>query len=288
MTRLLTWWYRISLPPKNGPDTSPAQREHTRYAKLTSGFVLLTCILFAILGPNFVLAPAHDVATPLVALAMLSLLVCSWIFGRAGRQELSAISVVMYNFLPVTGYLITKPLNPSLVPLFNVLVIAIVMAGALLPPIAALITGALASIEVACIAIFQPQTATYTQMIKAGYVTLYVGLPIAIQIIVASLTYVIMRNLTQAIRRADRAEEIADLRQELMRQAQERASEQEQLENGIEIIAQVHARIANGDLNARVPLDTDHVLWKIAVPLNNLLNRIKAINDKALQFDQNK
>ncbi len=160
------------------------------------------------------------------------------------------------------------------------------MAGALLPPVAALIIGLLSSAEVACISLFMPRTALYSQMLKIGYGPLFIGMPIAIEIIVAVVVYAIMRNLVQAIHRADRAEEIADLRQELMKQAQERASEQEQLENGIEIIAQVHARIANGDLNARVPLDADHVLWQIAVPLNNLLNRIKAINDKALQFDQ--
>ncbi len=199
---------------------------------------------------------------------------------------LSATCIVVYCFFLVTSPLVTSPLDPSLIPLYDALVIAIIIAGALLPPVAALITGALACIDVACIATFQPHTAAYTQMIKQGATILFLILPICIQIVVAVVVYVIMRNLLQTIRRADRAEEIADLRQELMKQALDRANEQEQLEEGIEAIAQIHARVANGDLNARVPLNADNVLWQVAVPLNNLLNRIKALNDKVIQFDQ--
>lgn len=52
------------------------------------------------------------------------------------------------------------------------------------------------------------------------------------------------------------------------------------------MIAQVHARIANGDLSARVPLNSDNVLWQVAVPLNNLLNRLQTTKEKADQFDR--
>ncbi len=287
MTHLLTWWYRISLPPKTEPDTSPEQREHTRYARLTSTFLLLVLVPFLPFVPVMIFVLPHTAR--LLAFILLGTLGVSWIFSRSGRQKLSAICIIAYNFIEATFPLVDNPLNPATVVAFSSLLIPTILGGALLPPVGALIIGLLASIEVACISAFLPHTAAYAEMIKSGdYGVFFIGLPIGVQMVAAVMIYVIMRSLVQSIRRADRAEEIADLRQELMKQAQERASEQEQLENGIEIIAQVHARIAKGDLNARVPLDADHVLWQIAVPLNNLLNRIKATNDKSLRFDQNK
>ena len=51
MKAFLSWWYRVSLPKKATADTSPAQREKTRYARLTTAFTLLLFILTALLTP---------------------------------------------------------------------------------------------------------------------------------------------------------------------------------------------------------------------------------------------
>jgi hypothetical protein len=60
-----------------------------------------------------------------------------------------------------------------------------------------------------------------------------------------------------------------------------RQQEQKQLETGLEKIAEAHARIANGDYNARVSLKEGDVLWSVAIPLNNLLNRIQTWKNDA-------
>ena len=51
------------------------------------------------------------------------------------------------------------------------------------------------------------------------------------------------------------------------------------------MIAQVHSEVARGNLNARVPLSKENVLWQIAVPLNNLLNRLQQWKNAADQMD---
>jgi hypothetical protein len=84
-----------------------------------------------------------------------------------------------------------------------------------------------------------------------------------------------MNNLLDTIRRADRAEEIVALQEEMSAYEQSRLDQQARLEEGIRKIAEVHARIANGDLQARVSLTEGDVLWSVAVPLNNLLNRLQ-------------
>jgi len=287
MRRILTWWYGIALP-QHEPNVTPMQRERIRYARLTSAFLLLVFILNALVAPFMIFDSPRSPSSPPIAYGMLALLVISFVLGRLRYQIASASCIVGYVFLVVIGPLVTNPLDPTLIPILNTLVIGIILAGALMPPIAALIVGFLSGLTSVLIGVlpFLPRTVAYQRMMDQQLYTVSLILPLSIQITVAVVTYVIMRNLLNTIRRADRAEEIAQLRQELVQQAQFRADEQEQLAEGIATIAQIHARIANGDMNARVPLNADNVLWQVAIPLNNLLNRLQSTHEKADQFDR--
>lgn len=287
MKRIFTWWYGVSLPQYE-PDVTPIQREHIRYARLTSGFLLLTFLLYLLVAPLMIFDSPRSPSSPPIAYGLFALLVCSFVLGRLGYQIASASCIVGYVYLVVIGPLVTNPLDPTLIPLLNSLVIATILAGALMPPIGALIIGFISGLAIVVIGIspILPRTAAYQHMLDQQLYTVSVILPLSIQMMVAVVTFVIMRNLLTTIRRADRAEEIAQLRQELMQQAQLRAGEREQLAEGIATIAQIHASIANGDLQARVPLNADNVLWQVAVPLNNLLNRLQATSEKAALYDR--
>ena len=287
MKRLFTWWYSVALP-QHEPDVTPMQRERIRYARLTSSFLLLVFVLFIPTAPFLIFDSPRSPSSPPIAYGMLVLLVSSFIFGRLRYRIVSASCIVAYIFLVVIGPLVTNPLDPTLIPILNTLVIAIILAGALMPPIAALIVGFLSALASVLIGVlpFLPRTTAYQHMMAQQLYTVSIILPLSIQITVAVVTYVIMRNLLTTVRRADRAEEIAQLRQELVQQGQVRVNEQEQLAEGIATIAQIHARIANGDISARVPLNADNVLWQVAVPLNNLLNRLQSTHEKADQFDR--
>jgi hypothetical protein len=92
--------------------------------------------------------------------------------------------------------------------------------------------------------------------------------PILIQIGGALLSFVAVRSTDEAIRRADRAEEVAQLEHAF-------AEQRRQLEIGAQQILETHVRIANGDYTARAPLTQDNVLWQIAASLNNLLTRLQ-------------
>jgi hypothetical protein len=102
--------------------------------------------------------------------------------------------------------------------------------------------------------------------------------PIALQFIIAGVTYVWVYSTSKAIVRADRAEMVASLEHALVKQKLD-------LEWGIEQILQTHVAIANGNLNARAPLTQNNVLWQIARALNTLLARLQraAMAEKELQ-----
>lgn len=280
MRRILNWWYRFSLPAHPQAAT-PLEREQERYARLTAGLLLLFSSVASplVIIMLFFSSTSHS-ARP-GALGLLCLLSISWVAGRLGRQKLSAICILAVTFLVVTGPVLTDPLNSALVPLFGVFTISIILAGALLPPVATLITGLISCLYIGLVAYFSLNFETYNQADHVSYqaintLAIAVFLPIVIQIIVAVIVFVIMRNLLAAIRRADRAEEIVALQTAIAEHERGRLREQKQLEAGLEKIAEVHARIANGDYQVRVSLDEGDVLWAIAIPLNNLLNRLQA------------
>lgn len=280
MNKLLGWWYTISLPQRP-PAATPMAREQERYERLTAGLLFVIICTFVPLSPVMIFFSPQSPSSPPLAIVLICLLATSWITGRMGRQLLSASCLIAYTFVGVTGPLLTNPLDASLTPLFGIFTIAVVFAGALMPPIAALITGLLSCLDIGLIAFVSLNVNAYNRggqlaLQPINTVSVAVIVPLMIQIIISIVVFVIMRNLLFAIRRADRAEEIVFLQTAIAEHERERIQDQKQLEEGLERIAEAHARIANGDYQARVSLSEGHVLWSIAVPLNNLLNRLQS------------
>jgi hypothetical protein len=87
------------------------------------------------------------------------------------------------------------------------------------------------------------------------------------QVIVAIVAFLWAHSMLNALRRADRAEEIAILEQrELDRQAE--------LEEGARQLLDVHVRLANGDFQARAPNMRNPLLWSVGNSLNLLIARL--------------
>jgi hypothetical protein len=285
MKNILARWYALSLPLRP-PATTPQEREQERYARLTAGLLLLfSCAVLPLLPIMLFFSTKSPSARP-DAIGLIFLLIISWSSGRLGRQKLSATCIIASTFLATMGPLVTHPLDSALVPLFSVFTISIILAGALMPPIAALITGLTSCLLIILVALLTLNLSTYGQGSQLQYPTINtiaiaIMLPIVIQIVVSVIIYVIMNNLLAAIRRADRAEEIVTLQTRIVEHERERRREQKQLEDGLEKIAEAHARIANGDYQVRVSLNEGDVLWAIAIPLNNLLNRIQTWRHEA-------
>jgi hypothetical protein len=89
-----------------------------------------------------------------------------------------------------------------------------------------------------------------------------------LQVITSLVAYLWVRGTDDAIRRADRAEEIARLEHQI-------SDQRRQLEVGAQQILETHVRVANGDFAARAPVVQDNILWQVAASLNNLLARLQ-------------
>jgi hypothetical protein len=133
--------------------------------------------------------------------------------------------------------------------------------------------------------VFEHHTNDLGQLMATSSYDVFIR-PFILQIFVALITYIWVRSATQAIMRADRAEELSALeKREIERQHRE-IEQKRQLDQGIELILQTHVRVANGDLNARAPLTKENLLWQIAYALNNLLarqQRLAQVEDELTQ-----
>jgi HAMP domain-containing protein len=92
--------------------------------------------------------------------------------------------------------------------------------------------------------------------------------------------------MIQALKRADRAEEIVKLEQTISIQNGEALEEKRQLEEAIKSIIETHTAVANGNYSARVPINKQNVLWPLAGALNNLLSRIQIWRRDSLEMAQ--
>jgi hypothetical protein len=221
----------------------------------------------------------------IIGIVTVVLLIGSLLLGKRGGRTLAGSLTVSAIIFMVSGMTLNVPLDPSYLTIFGSLATAIILAGSLLPPIAALIAGVANSVIITLIVLFHQHTPAFDELIRQKLYTVFLVQPISIQIVIAVVTYVIMRSLVANIRRADRAEEVAALQKEIMEHERVRTNEQKQLKEAIQQILQTHMQLANGNLDARIIFNDGSMLWSIAHPLNNFINQAQHWKQDADRFE---
>jgi hypothetical protein len=122
---------------------------------------------------------------------------------------------------------------------------------------------------------FGPHDATIADMLSHAPLQIFAQVYI-LQLVLASTLFLWARSTEVALQRADRAEEIAELEKRENERNQVELEQKAQLDTGIQQILQTLVAAANGDLSARTPLSQDHVLWQVAISLNNLIARLQS------------
>ncbi len=261
----VNWWLRLTSSGWDKPQRTIHEREIARRSRLTSWLVLGLLVTDALL----ILTIAGDMATLLaVAVAAFGLLTAA-MFNRLGFVTVAGIFLVMIVGGAIMAVILSNHpgLTSNMLPVYDLLAIAVVVGASVLPRWASF---GVAALNIAFIALdfnLQHRTPDLQAIVDAyGAVSIIVR-PIALQVILALVAFLWVRGTDDAIRRADRAEELAAMEHQLVEQKR-------QLDVGIRQILETHVRVANGDFGARAPLTQDNILFQIAMSLNNLLNRL--------------
>jgi hypothetical protein len=270
----LAWWYRLTAP-KELPENAPlAERERVRRGQLISTAMFFAAIVFVlgtfvgIFGPNHFIAVATGFSLFLVAVSSQ--------FNRNGYTNVAGLMIPLgFNFALV-AVVLSAPLTPTSIQLYDLLVFVEVFAASFLPPngwlLAIFALGNIIFIQADIT--LQPHTAAFTSILATDMVAIRLR-PVIIHIVVSGVIWLWVRSANQAIARADRAEVIANLEHIVAEQERAVAQEKRQLEESMQAIVDTHIQVANGNLSSRVPLSSGNVLWQVAGPLNNLLARFQ-------------
>jgi hypothetical protein len=285
-SRLWSWWYHFTAPsmPKEG--ASFEQMELFRRGRTGSQIILALYFLLIIAIPARFLG-TNEYLLSIIAGAALFLTVAT-ILNRLGMITCAGILVVLtFLAFPIIN-IVTTPggLSMPVLPLFSLLVLPLLCTVSFLSP-GWVFAIALVNILFTLLSLaYLPRTAELDSILAIAYAGVVTPILLS-QILVAVVSYVWVNGTVKALLRADQAEELVKLERDLAHQAEDAAQQKTRLEESMHRIVETHMRIANGDLDARVPVTEGDVLWQIAGPLNNLLARAQGWLQEARQWHRN-
>jgi hypothetical protein len=282
-SKTLRWWYRLTSPAE--PERSASFKEQERFRRGRTGSqIILGLYLLLIISIPAGFVGTNEYLIPIVIASVISLIVAT-VLNRVGKIGPSGILVVLTFIAFPTLNIVTTPggLGMEVLPLFGLLVLPLLCAVSFLPPWWVFIVALGNCLFTWFSLIYLPHTAELDAILAIAFFGIITPI-ILIQIIVSIVAFAWVQGTTQALIRADNAEEVVKLEHDLGQQAKITAQQKQQLEASIQKIVETHMRVANGDYSARAPLTDENILWQISGPLNNLLARTQNLRQEAAQL----
>jgi hypothetical protein len=261
------WWFRLTVPPEPPASADFATRDRARRGRL-GGALLFGLLVIMVLA---VFIGLGDPASFISSLVGVGAVVVAIILNRSGFVNIAGLIMVALPALVIVLSIVYAPngqLDTLYFPLFDLLAISEVVAASLLTPFAVIVVMLLIMGFTSADILLQPHVASMNSLYTSsdGLLTL-LARPLGFQLIVGVIGFLWARNTVESIRRADRAEELAELERRELDRTRE-------LEEGVRQLLAVHVHLANGDFNVRAPAIRNGLLWQIGSSLNNLIARL--------------
>jgi hypothetical protein len=267
-------WAILTGPQKGVFEANMRSQERLRRARLISAMLLLDVVALALLLPSAL--SETRLWAPVLILAGGGLLTA--FFNRTGATSLSAVLLIAVVDAAIAGFLVLKPqLTAGNISDLDLFILAVLIGGMVLPRGLIPFTGLAQVALMVGLFVLHPHDASLTQLIQSEGGSAYSTLagPLVLQAVGTGIAWLHAWSVQRALLRANRAEELAQARAELSRQAHLTEERNQRLEEGIAQILETHRQVAAGNLEARAPTQKDHELWQIAHSLNTLLMRFQ-------------
>jgi hypothetical protein len=170
-------------------------------------------------------------------------------------------------------------------PLYDDLIQVSLLSMAFFPPLVAFGIVILNCGFLIATLVLLPHAPDLSQHLAASLLSVIIS-PLTVQIISTFLAYIIVAALIKAIRRADKAEQLAELESKVIEQQRKDIQLKEQLNFGITEILSTLNEAANGNFAARAPLKQDNALWRIGYSINNLLARVQGFRNEKAELEK--
>ena len=240
--RLFRIWNELTAIPKASSTATVAQREAVRQSHLTSNVLFFFTVMVVALLPACFFAPGHSYFWLDLCLAAASF--AALLLNRKGYVLAAGILVNVAGFLILTIALFTTvPFDETTLQGYDMYVIVELLAVALLPMRSIFLVAVISTIAILGTLIYVPHTRVLDSDLHARLLII-VARPVGTLFLVAGVAYILASTMVKAIKRADRAELIAQLQCEIAEQEHLIAQQKDELEAGIQQILQTDVAVA--------------------------------------------
>src|SRR5215467_2641739 len=135
------WWLRLTSMPANPRDSSFESQERLRRSRLASWLFLGMIVVLLLIAPLAV----GSTGTVIALLGVFIGIIVAIIFNRVGWITAAAIVLIVMLTAGIFGSIVSEPNGITMfdLPGYDGLLIAVVMAASILPPVSAFIVAAI-------------------------------------------------------------------------------------------------------------------------------------------------
>jgi hypothetical protein len=275
-TRLPNLWVRVASSGWKTPPRTPDERERARRSALLAWIILALLVVSVLLIPTGFNAPATLGAAVIILIGS----VVAALLNRSGMVTAAGTLLIILIEAAILGAVVAPgPMSLVYLPAYDIFVVAVVVAAAILPPVYAFLTAGLSIALILSDFALQPHSADLTAAVAQFGVASLVTRPIIELIVVSTVTYLLVRGTQDQIRRADRAEEIAQLESIV-------ADQKRALDFGVQELTQAFVRTANGDYNVRVNIPRQNPLWSLGAQMNTFVQRLQQAGQASFELER--
>lgn len=265
----LAGWLRLAGPAPAPLSASFTVRERVRRGRLAAVLLLVLAVIEVAALVQFLVVDDDHPMMVWVLVVGLGLTALAGALNRAGRCVPAALLLVLLADLPLASVPATSfggRFDVLDLGALYLLVGSLLVAGSVLAPWSVFPVAVFNALALLLTVAVMPHTPALDDLIASNNALQAFAGPVLVQVIVAFVAYLWAQSVHSALRRADRAEELALMEQRELERTHE-------LEEGVRELLAVHVQLANGNFQVRTPAIRNPLLWQIGSSLNNLIAR---------------
>lgn len=271
-------WLWLTSPRPDRFGSGIAAQEKLRRSRLLSILFILVAVVMLLLAPSAFRVPGLWQAIVMMgAMGLLAVLL-----NRIGQVTPSGLVIIALTDVTLTFNIVRQHYgmtNTTVADLY-LLTLAIMIAGMVLPTLSIPLIGA-AQVAISLILFYglHHDTLLNQEIKKVDGNMTYTSVlgPILLQVCSVCIVWLYASSVDRAIRRASRAEELAEAQARINEQSLVIAEQKQRLEEGIQAIQDTQSRIVRGDYSARVSLQGNELL-PLAVSFNMMAERLSHVH----------
>jgi len=276
---IFDWWVRATSPDPN----SPRKAQHPWREEVTS--LLFPLVMLNVLLP--IPGSLNNLPQVMILLIVFAIDIFALFIKRAGYMTLAGIILIITVEFGLSASILglTSHFDSVNLPLYDDMIQASLISMAFFAPFVVFAIVLINCSFLVGTLLFLPHAADLTQHLKTDFWKV-ITTPLIMQILAVSLAYIIINALVKAVRRADKAEELAVLKSQIVEQQSKDIELKNQLDDGIKQLLFTLNEAANGNFGVRAPLEQNNALWRVGRSINNLLARLQGLRGELAELEK--